>query len=224
MLVANPKTGQFTITLNSGLPIERQRFNIGHEITHTFFPDCADTVRLRGGGSEHRDSVVEALCDLGASEMLFPIGPFTRDARTFGGPSFEALVQLRHLYQASWEATANRLVSTADVPCAMVVLSLRLRPTQERGCSFLPGFEPSRKLRVDYSVRSRPLAARFVPKDKSIEDHSVLYGLVGTDPVDYRAAAVEDWSDLNLGTVEVHGLRLATADEQVKLLAFLKPA
>jgi Zn-dependent peptidase ImmA (M78 family) len=146
------------------MPEERRRFNIGHEIAHTFFPDCAESVQLRGGGSFRADDqVVETLCDVGAAEMLFPLDFFLPDVAALGGPSLATLVELRGRYVASWEATGNRLVSTATVPCAMVVLRLRLKSIEERQRTYLPGLAPRPKLRVDYSVRSNSLEDHFVP-------------------------------------------------------------
>jgi len=223
MLVPDLKTGQFTIKISKGMPPERQRFNIGHEITHTFFPDCADAIQLRGGGrSPAKDLVVETLCDIGAAEMLFPLDSFTRDLTSLGGPSLRALTTLREWYQASWEATAHRLVDTADVPCAMVVLRLRLKPTEKRNRPFLPGCEPRPKLRVDYAVLSGNLRHCFVPPHKSIDLGSRLYDLLGStaQPV----AAVEDWSGLSLGTVEVEAISLPTDGAETKVLAVVRPA
>jgi len=101
MLVPNPETGQFAIKVSTAMPLARQRFSIGHEITHTFFPDCAETIRLRGGRAHAGDAEVEALCDTGASEMLFPLQHFRRDAALLCGPSLAALAELRQQYQAS---------------------------------------------------------------------------------------------------------------------------
>lgn len=225
MLVPDLKTGQFTIKIGKGMPLERQRFNIGHEITHTFFPDCAETIQLRGGGrSPAKDSAVETLCDFGAAEMLFPLNSFTRDVTSLGGPRLSALTALRERYQASWEATANRLVDTADVPCAMVVLRLRLKPTEERYRSFLPGFEPRPKLRVDYAVLSNNLRNRFVPPHKSIDPNSRLYDLIDAGRIGQSVSAVEDWSELSLGTVEIEAMCLPTEGEETKVLAVVRPA
>jgi len=217
---------EFTIRVGSHVPEERVRYNIPHEITHTFFPDCAVTVRLRGGRGRD-DQEVEALCDAGASEMLFPLEPFLCDVERLGGPSFRTLAILRESYHASWEATGNRLVSTTSDPCAMVVLSRRLKPVEERKGPCLPGLGPEPKLRVDYSVRSVPWEGRFVPQHKSIPDDSALYELlapfVTAGSPNNSIAAIEDWSALKLGRVRIEAMRLASPHADCRLLAYVVP-
>jgi Zn-dependent peptidase ImmA (M78 family) len=226
VLVPDHVAGKFIIKLGGEVPEERERYNIPHEITHTFFPDCATTVRRRGGFGDD-DQMVENLCDVGAAEMLFPLETFLSDVERLGGPSFGTLMALRECYRASWEATGNRLASTADSAAAMIVVSYKLKPTQKRAPSGgASATEP--KLRVDYSARSAPWAERFVPQDKSIPDNSVLYDLlapgVTAGSPDHAVSAVEDWASLRLGHVAVGAMRLATADGTLRVLAFAAPA
>jgi hypothetical protein len=155
--------------------------------------------------------------------MLFPLQVFTEDAASLGGLSLKTLSDLRERYQASWEATANRLVSTTDSACAMVVLRLRIKPTEARRGPFLPGLEPRPKLRVDYTVRSKSLEDRFVPPHKSVPEDSVLYHLAGTDRSGDHVAGIEDWSALGLGVVELEGMCLPTEWDEAKLLVILHP-
>jgi len=224
VLVPDPISGQFTIKVSSGMPDERQRFNIGHEITHTFFPDCAHSIQLRGGRSTRAaDRDVETLCDIGAAEMLFPLDVFLHDVAALDGPSLATLVGLRGRYFASWEATGNRLVSTSDVPCAMVLLRLRLKPTEERRGMYLPGLEPRPKLRVEYSVRSEYLDDNFVPPHKSISEGSRLYELTTPEWSGDTVAGIEDWSDLGLGRVAVEAMRLPTEEGETRVLALVRP-
>ncbi len=227
VLIPDRSGREFRIRVGADVPEERVRYNIPHEITHTFFPDCAVTVRLRGG-RDHDDREVEALCDVGASEMLFPLEPFLRDVGGLGGPSFSTLAALRESYHASWEATGNRLAATASDPCAMVILSQRLKPMEERMGPYLPGLGPEPKLRVDYTVRSTPWKGHFVPQHKSIPGDSALYGLlaplVTAGSPDDSIAATEDWSALKLGKVQVEAMRLASPHGECRLLVFVVPS
>jgi len=106
----------------------------------------------------------------------------------------------------------------------MLVMSLRLRPTQERDRAYLPGLAPGPRLRVDYTVRSQAWFDRYVPKDKSIIEHSIIYELISTLEFDQAVSAVEDWSSLNLGVVRAEAIRLPTDAIQAKVLAFVVPA
>ncbi len=229
-LVPDVASGELTIRPNKAMPDERQRFNIGHEITHTFFPDCAQTVRLRGGPPGENDAEVEALCDIGAAEMLFPLEPFLQDVRELGGPSLSAIAELRERYRASWEATANRMVSTASVPCAVVVLTLRLKPTEERAmrCNVHADSLSLPKLRVDYAILSSYIAGVFVPKHKSIPDNSILYDLVRNDLICRHLLEEqpqrENWSEQKIGPVWVTGRLLPSSNTGDRVLAFVKPA
>jgi len=77
-----------TITLeyNPTRPRGRLRFSIAHEIAHSLFSDCADEVRNRGASphSSRDNWQLEVLCNIGAAELLMPLG-------SFAGLSGEAL-------------------------------------------------------------------------------------------------------------------------------------
>src|SRR4051812_12965901 len=68
--------GGVKMRINKDRPRTRQRFSTGHEICHTFFPGYEHKVQCRPD-PRHRDrsdpaDVIETLCDVGASEFLFP--------------------------------------------------------------------------------------------------------------------------------------------------------
>lgn len=107
------------IEFNPNRPRGRLRYSLAHEIAHTFFPDCTERVRNRGGheklcGDEWQ---LEALCNIGAAELLMPFGslpPLKASSLTV-----DALMNLRLEYQVSTEAMFIRAVSLSDEPCAM---------------------------------------------------------------------------------------------------------
>lgn len=127
----------------------------------------------------------------------------------------------------TWEATGNRLANTAVSTCAMVVLTLRHKPCEERDWPYLPGMEPPTRLRVEYSVRAGSWEGAFVPKHKSIPDDSALYELIDASVLEGSpegaVASEEHWSTLGLGTTAVEAMRLATGDGPIKILAWLVP-
>ena len=75
----SPKGSKFSIEYNPNQSAGRTRYSIAHEIAHTLFPDCRESVRLRqkndfAGEDEWQ---LEMLCNLAAAEFLMPIGSFS---------------------------------------------------------------------------------------------------------------------------------------------------
>lgn len=215
--VLEPAGEIFEIKYNPEKSLERIRFSTAHEIAHTFFPDCAEVTRYRPQLPQHSDEV-EALCDLGASELLLPAPSFSQDLQALGGLSLEAIAELRGRYEASWEATANAAVKRSDLQVAMIVLSLCLKPSEQCGGA-VSGVE---KLRVEYAITS-PSFDFFMPKHKSIPDDSVLYGAIETSDV---VSSTEAW---NL-TTNSQAVRLHVQGREIpglgrkRVLALVTPA
>jgi hypothetical protein len=145
----------------------RRRFSGFHELGHTFMPGyrvkrqyrCDPSAPLRRDG-------VEALCDVAASELLFPARFFDADLdqTSFGTDGIEDLAER---YDASFEATARRFVDRWPEPALLAVLEVRNKPADRRA----PGAKP--KLRVVYGHASGPWP--FIPTHKSVTDESALY-------------------------------------------------
>ena len=73
-----PVRGRMEIWIKEGTTGERSRFSIFHEIAHTRF---LDAYTLRRNYSQHaslspEEREFENLCDIGASELLFPLKEF----------------------------------------------------------------------------------------------------------------------------------------------------
>ena len=66
--------GKVRIEFNPNRPRGRTRYSVAHELAHTLFPDVAEKVRHRGlhHGSGRDDWQLEALCNIGAAELLMP--------------------------------------------------------------------------------------------------------------------------------------------------------
>src|SRR5687768_553340 len=56
---------RFEIEFNPARPKGRVRYSIAHEIAHTLFPDCADTIRHRHAEAG-KDWELKLLCNIGA--------------------------------------------------------------------------------------------------------------------------------------------------------------
>lgn len=110
--------GQFLLEYNPTRPRGRLRFSIAHEIAHSLFPDCAKEIRNRNvPSSSSRDNwQLEALCNIGAAELLMPFGSFADLATK--ELSIKTVMDLRQRFEVSVEACVIRLVKLARSQCA----------------------------------------------------------------------------------------------------------
>ena len=128
--------GGVLMRVNRNRPRSRQRFSVGHEIGHTFFPEYQEKVRCRKEKERDwadPDDVIETLCDVAASEFLFPLAWFESDAALKGGTA-DGLLQSALDYHASPDATVRRYVEISKQPIAAVFLTWKLKPTQISEC------------------------------------------------------------------------------------------
>lgn len=100
--------GGYRIEFNPNRPRGRLRYSVAHELAHTLFPDCGERVRNRES-AEHRrreDWQLELLCNVGAAEILMPIGSFA--ALKGESMAIEHLMDLRKQFDVSAEALLLR--------------------------------------------------------------------------------------------------------------------
>lgn len=109
---------RFRIEFNPNKPRGRLRFSIAHEIAHTLFPDCAETVHNRQHMVAMRedDWQLELLCNIGAAEFLMPVGTEI-DSET--PVTIDNIIRLQRQFDVSTEAVTIRLIKVAKEPCAM---------------------------------------------------------------------------------------------------------
>ncbi|MGE4480846.1 ImmA/IrrE family metallo-endopeptidase [Acidocella sp.] len=184
-----------TVVDERGLRIEynpqqrraRARFSIAHEIVHTFFPDVGDAVRNRGGDASVRDDwQLELLCNIGASEIVMPVGSLPKLDNV---PPLERLIEDRLRFDVSIEAYLIRVVSVTDLPVTMFIAS-----PHPAGQSF--------EYRVDYAIASSsapglPLGEQRIP-DKSVVRQCTAIGSTAHD--------IENWADNKPALVECVGI------------------
>ena len=107
----------FKIEFNPNMAKSRIRFSIAHEIAHAFFPDCDKSVRHRLTKQDMtgEDWELEMLCNIGAAEMLMPIGSFPslKDEEL----TIKNLLRLRKQFEVSIEALLLRVVKLTETPC-----------------------------------------------------------------------------------------------------------
>jgi hypothetical protein len=102
--------------------MERLRFSICHEIVHTVFPDCYETVRhlhFEGEQQTEAEREFERLCDAGAGELLMPQEEFVDDLQKTT-LTLTDVCALKKRYHASAEATVNRCLGITELPRAAI--------------------------------------------------------------------------------------------------------
>ena len=135
---------QYILEYNPNRTRGRVNFSIAHEIAHTFFEDCREKVRDRVSNPTRTDDwQLEMLCNIGAAEILMPVGalPSDIDATT----SIEDLMALRKQFQVSSEALLIRLVKLSSSRIACFAASPTARTT-------------SPNYRMDYCIASQSWA------------------------------------------------------------------
>jgi hypothetical protein len=216
--------GRVTIRINPDRPETRKRFSVAHEISHTFFPNykiktwCRTDARFRR--RENPDDLLEMLCDIGASELIFPMPWFLQDAA--GVYTGAEIADLARKYAASPEATLRRFAETHGRHVAAIFLSWKLKPSQQAriGNRNQHNFfyedpaelaRQAKRLRLDYAIPSPSFAAagHYWPRDKSVESTGPLYEAAATGmPCEgecrldlgpaagrYRVMAIPVWTD-----------------------------
>jgi hypothetical protein len=169
------KDGGMRVHLRATDSEERRRFSLGHEITHTFFPDykLERHERFEGLiGEFNRKNRVECLCDFGAAQLLLPTKLF-RPRIQKAGFSIEALQELSKDFRSSLEATGIKMVGQSPEDSAFVVWEEKFKPT-ERFASEAPmlfeEYRPKKKLRVKFGFGLQRFG--YIPADKSVDDTS----------------------------------------------------
>lgn len=187
-----PIGDRFEIRWNASVVEARRNFTFGHEVSHTFFPDCAEAIRFRQ--PTHRcdpGRPVEVLCDVGASELLLPLAEFIEDLGT-RGVAIETIDALRARYSASWPAVARRVIQVTDERSAIAFLTLRLSKREAEKAAqqaLVPEVIARPKYRVDSMFVSLDFGASPLPPHKSVPDTSCLYRVSSTRVV----RAIEGW-------------------------------
>lgn len=168
---------RFRIEFNPNRSQARVRFSIAHEIAHTFFEDCASEIRNR---SKRRNIIgdeweLEMLCNIGAAELLMPIGSFL--ALEEEELSIDKLLRLREQYHVSTEALLMRVAKLAERPCAMFVCSRSTSPRDDESYN------------LNYTVQSRAWD-RQIPSRLVVPPDSVIGECIA---IGYTAKGSESW-------------------------------
>jgi IrrE N-terminal-like domain len=190
-------SGALEVTVRASDAYERQRFTICHETGHTLFPGFHEERQFRCNGAKTR---LEQLCDCAASELLLPRRMFSAD---LNGASFnwDSVQDLHWRYEASIEATANRVVDLwPDDQVALLVLRERHKPAEHGRENEVPP-----RLRLDY-VHAASADWPFTLRHKSAATDSPLHAaMLGEDVT--RVASLDEFFVDPVGDVEIHARR-----------------
>lgn len=169
----------------------RQNFSLAHEIAHTFFmnrdmkPD--NTTAKLDSCSEGNISTEEALCNIGAAELLMPEVTFKLYAEK-SGFSIRSIWPLARTFQTSIVATTIRFIEMASEPCLAIAWTFREGPnSSKRKLRILRSHQPSKKTNKD---------SFFIPYNKSVKDGSMIYEAYNSDNV------IADFELLSLGNLK----------------------
>lgn len=215
--------GTVELRVNQDRPVSRRRFSVGHEIGHTLFPDFELKVQCRKPIDRdwaNPDDLIESLCDIAASEFLFPL-PWFAEAAQQAADSASALADLARVYRASRDATARRFVELQSEPYAAIFLEWQLKPTQRRHASAPPAatlfgddhaelLDELRTLRIAYAVPNEAFCKGYIshlPKAKS-----VAQGVIHEAAVARLCLDREEYLDLGTidGVFRIHVLPIYT--------------
>ena len=171
-----PVTEGLRIEFNPNRPHGRVRYSVAHELAHTLFPDCGETVRNRGPFDESRGDTwqLELLCNIGAAELLMPTGYTDLENE---GIDIDNLLRLRSEFDVSTEALLLRIAKLTSTPCA-VFAAARVNTG-----SGYPEF------RMDYSVPSRSWDY-YIPTNFRVASDSVMAECTA---IGFTAKGTESW-------------------------------
>lgn len=168
--------GTSILQYNPMRPRGRLRFSIAHEIAHTLLPDHQEQVRNRAAfvaDARSDNWQLEVLCNIGAAELLMPLGSFAELAGE--AVSIQRVMDIRKKFDVSVEACIIRLVKLASRPMAAFCASVH-----EDGLH-----------RVDYVIPS----AGWTPPVKVgqvIPSHSIVTQAIA---IGFTEASHETWAE-----------------------------
>jgi hypothetical protein len=163
--------GRLVVRVRETDSYPRQRFSVLHEATHTYCPGFRET-QFRCNPSRPGNRL-EALCDLGASELLLPRRHFAPDLAA-GVLDLDHVVHLADRYAASLEATAIRAVELWPGSASLLVFRRQTKPSEAGH----PDAQPRLRLAWSHVSGRWP----YFPRYKSVSDDSPFgRALIGED-------------------------------------------
>jgi hypothetical protein len=172
--------GRVLMKLRSGDSRRRRRFTGFHEIGHTFCPGFRLESQYRcSPGIGPVRTTIEGLCDVAASELLFPKRLVAADLErsAFG---LDVVNDIADRYEGSIEAAAHRFVNLWPEDVLLVVLEPGVRKEELDE----PDAEVKLRVRSAHGSGKWP----FIPQNKSASAEGPLVRALNGELVDERAA------------------------------------
>lgn len=196
---------RFIIEYNPNQSQGRIRYSICHEIIHTLFPDCAQRIRNR---ATHEEMIadewqLEMLCNIGAAELLMPIGTFSelKDQLL----SVEDIKNLQKEHKVSTEALLIRIAKLTTQQCGVFSASRK---------------ESSPNYRIDYAIPSQTWPI-YIPSGLALPQNSVVANCTA---IWYTDSGQEQWSTLGDLLVECIGISPYPNQIHTRVMGFVRPA
>jgi Zn-dependent peptidase ImmA (M78 family)/O-acetyl-ADP-ribose deacetylase (regulator of RNase III) len=165
------------IQFNPNRPASRIKYSIAHELAHTLFPDFREHRRNRLHKEEMSgdDWQLEMLCNIGAAELLMPVGSFRNllDKDT----SIDSLLDVRRRFDVSMESILLRVSRISHASCAVFCASPRIH--SEKGYRYA----------LDYSRPSRAFSLS-IPQGLQLPSSSIVAECTA---IGYTAKGDERW-------------------------------
>lgn len=170
------ESGKYVIEYNPNKTVGRVNYSVAHEIVHTLFPDCDEMIREREKVSRDSDRwQLEMLCNIGAAELLMPIGSFP-DLKE-RGIEIDDVLEWARQFDVSVEAVLNRVVKLTGRPCLSFCASRR--------------DESKPEYYIDYLIPSRTLTWN-IPYGVKLPDASCVQECCA---IGYTAKNDEQWTN-----------------------------
>lgn len=176
----------FRIDFNPNMSPARVRFSIAHEIAHTFFPDCAEEVRHRNSRSGKAPDAwqLEALCNIGAAEILMPLGRLGEIDES--ALTIEKILRKRDELDVSIEAILIRLIHVTDVSAVAFA------------ASYVESGDSAGRYRLDYVIRSQGWEGPFLRAGAILPRKTVLANCTA---IGFTTIGDESWT---VGSRKLH--------------------
>lgn len=198
------------IQFNPTRPRGRIRFSLAHEIAHSFFPDCTESVRNRAPHRELSgdDWQLELLCNIGAAEMIMPLGSLSAQAKELELLDIDQVLNLRRDYDVSVEAILMRVVSLTKKPCAIFCASRTEKGPRRSG------------YKVDYLIPSSSWSEE-VTRGMHLPSESVVTECTA---IGYTAKGKETWTTRGQELlVECVGIPAFPGGQYPRVAGIIKP-
>jgi hypothetical protein len=190
---------EVVIKVHEGDPRPRQRFTICHEIAHTFLPGYWHFPQFRcwpGRAEPHNEA--EAMCDAAASELLLPAAHVA--AKLKGAPfALSTADAIAEQFEASFEASARKMVGMWAEPCALI----RLERIDD------PAAGEAR-----FAVVSSHSGAQLFQMRRGVLPRTHPVHAAGADATLENGAAIKHICNAAAGSMELHARSYSFCDPQ----------